>query len=94
MNLLQLRLMDKPSLTPGRCVVCGAIGTTKHHVVPRSQGGTDGPVLELCGDGARGCHGKAEGRRLHFDWRDGWCYFEGAMRYMDALDSEGWRECR
>lgn len=87
--------MDKPSLTPGYCVVCGRQGTTKHHPVPRSQGGTYGPVLELCGHGTAGHHGMAEDKRLHFRWRDRWEWIETAypLKYEAALELEGWHPC-
>jgi 5-methylcytosine-specific restriction endonuclease McrA len=44
------------------CVSCGLPAESLHHIVPRSQGGSD--IVEnlapLCGDGTRGCHGKLE----------------------------------
>ena len=95
MNLLLKRLIDAPSATPGHCIVCGRAYPTAHHVVPRSQGGKDGPVLHLCGDGTRGCHGKAEDKRLHFRYRDAWQHIETRpMKYERALELDGWRECR
>lgn len=47
----------------GRCETCGrqdAHGV--HHRQPRSAGGTWHPanLLDLCGDGVRGCHGAVE----------------------------------
>lgn len=47
----------------GRCEACGrqpAHGV--HHRQPRSAGGTWSPanLLDLCGDGVRGCHGRVE----------------------------------
>ncbi len=52
----------------GLCVVClRAPATDRHHVVFRSAGGGDGPMLSLC----RECHERAHQRRLHFRWVDG-----------------------
>lgn len=37
---------------------------SRHHLVPRSQGGddVDANLVPVCGDGARGCHGHLENR--------------------------------
>jgi len=35
-----------------RCVICAAAAVEPHHVVSRSQGGGDGPTIEVCS----GCH--------------------------------------
>jgi len=88
-------LMSAPSLTPGWCVVCGAPYPTRHHVVRRSQGGHDGPVLHLHGSGTRGCHGDAERLCLHFRFDRGWEYLRTPepLRYAEALDLDGWRPC-
>lgn len=93
MNLLLAALMDKPSYRPGWCVVCGAQHPTGHHVVPRSQGGHDGPQLDLCGHGTAGCHGRAEEKRLHFRWAGRWEYLETTwpVKYEVALVLDGWR---
>ena len=93
MNLYEAALMDAPSFTPGWCVVCGGTNPTSHHVVKRSQGGTKGPVLHLCGDGTRGCHGLAEQRRLHFRYDYGWqCVATDVpTKYTAALEVDGWR---
>lgn len=95
MNLYQRALMGKPSLQPGWCVICGDPCVTGHHIVPRSQGGADGPVIHLCGHGTIGHHGKAEDKQLHFRWRDQWEYLETSRptRYEAALEMDGWREC-
>ena len=92
MNLLLARLMDAPSLLPGRCVVCGRAYPFphEHHPVRRSQGGTNGPRIHLCPDH----HNEAHQMRLHFRYEDGWQYLETApMKYERALDSEGWKRC-
>ena len=93
MNLYDAALMDAPSLTPGYCVVCGSPHPTAHHVVKRSQGGTKGPVLHLCGDGTRGCHGLAEQRRLHFRHHNhGWWYVATGVptKYDTVLERGVW----
>lgn len=94
MNLYFAALMDAPSLLPGRCAVCGDARVTKHHAVPRSQGGTNGPQLHLCGSGTTGCHGKAEDKRLHFRYEGAWQYLETLpMKYEKALEAQGWQDC-
>lgn len=95
MNLLHRDLMDAPSLTPCYCVVCGLPTVTRHHVVPRSQGGHAGPVLSLCGHGTAGCHGRAEDKRLHFryDGRWWWLATQYPVKYQDALELDGWLPC-
>ena len=60
------KLMDMPDCGTDTCVVCGRLATNRHHVVPRSLGGHDGPTVALCGSGTTGCHGLAELKRLHF----------------------------
>lgn len=68
----------------GYCRVCGHTGDTElHHIVPRSRGGHDGPVVELCGfgnnlrdaDGRLLCHGLAHAHRLHFKVECGELWF-------------------
>ncbi len=63
-------LMSCPSVPKlPYCPVCGKAGpTTEHHLVPRADGGHDGPTIFLCGHGTAGCHGKAEDKRLHFNY--------------------------
>lgn len=81
MNAYEAYLMNKPSVPrQPYCPVCGkTAGATEHHIVARSQGGTEGPTYYPCGDGTTGCHGLAEAEMLHHDW-DGerwlWCLTE------------------
>ena len=91
MNLYLTALMDAPPLTPGWCVSCGETHQTeKHHPVRRSQGGANGPVLELCRD----CHWEAHNQRLHFRYRDGWQHaFTEPMKYETALAGGQWWDC-
>jgi 5-methylcytosine-specific restriction endonuclease McrA len=46
------------------CRLCGERAETAHHLVPRSRGGDDvhENLMEVCGDGTRGCHGHIEAR--------------------------------
>jgi hypothetical protein len=89
MNRYLHALMSAPSLTPGRCAYCCEYPTERHHVVRRSQGGTNGPVIELCRD----CHHDAHQMRLHFRYTDRWeCLATVPMKYERALESEGWRD--
>lgn len=88
-------LMEAPSYTPGRCVVCGRTPVQAHHLVPRSHGGSKGPVVHLCGLGnASGCHGKAHSHRLHFRYAGKLEYLltdEPVKDYV-AYDMEGWKD--
>lgn len=95
MNLYTSALLDHPSLLPGWCIACGKPYPERHHAVPRSQGGADGPELHLCGSGTTGCHGEAHQHRLHFRYRDGWEFLRTEpMRYEHALSTKGWQRCR
>ena len=95
-NELLAVLMAAPSVPRHEwCPTCGrATETTCHHIVPRAQGGHDGPTVYLCGHGTRGCHGAAEDRRLHFAYRDGAWYFRTTdvpTKYETALTLPNWR---
>lgn len=73
MNEYQRKLMAAPSLNGLLCCVCGRLAQNRHHVVPRSQGGSDGPTVPLCGMGnASGCHGEAHAHRIHFRYAGRW----------------------
>lgn len=94
MPIFYAGLLDKPSITTDHaCAICGRYATNYHHIVPRSVGGKNGPVVRLCGSGTTGCHGMAESKMLHFRWRNGWEYLMTAkpMRYEIALEEEGWK---
>lgn len=64
---------------PGWCSVCGRPYPEKHHAVPRSLGGSAGPVIHLCGrgnnlfdaDGVLLHHGAVELHRMWLWWCDG-----------------------
>lgn len=96
MNLYQERLMDKPAIKGDRCCFCGRPKNSAHHVVPRSQGGSDGPTIPVCGFGNEsGCHGLLHAHKLHVNWNDeqGWVYLytPKAMKLEKALELDGWR---
>ncbi|MDY0228126.1 MAG: HNH endonuclease signature motif containing protein [Desulfomicrobium apsheronum] len=90
MNLYLQALMSAPSPgSSGRCAVCCEYPTERHHIVRRSQGGADGPLIELCRD----CHHDAHQMRLHFRYTDRWEYLATVpMKYERALEVQGWRE--
>ena len=76
LNHMDEHNMKGKSFTPGFCAVCGKNQFESHHVVSRSHGGTDGPILHLCGCGENLLgselhHGMAHSNRLFFWWCDG-----------------------
>ncbi len=79
MSLISAHNMCGESHLPGWCSVCGRPHPEAHHVVPRSLGGAQGPLVHLCGrgnalfdaDGRLLHHGAAEQRRLWLWWLDG-----------------------
>lgn len=52
---------DMSPILWGRCPLCQRLRArlTRHHVVPKGQGGDDVPenLVWCCGDGTTGCHG-------------------------------------
>lgn len=100
MNRYQERLMDKPSLRSPYCVFCGRRKQSEHHLVPRSQGGTKGPTVSVCGLGNEsGCHGLLHAHRLHVNWSDElemWIFLhtQEPMKFHQALELDGWRPLR
>lgn len=95
MNEHDARLMQGPSIETLRCPFCGRMTQNRHHIVPRSRGGSKGPTVTVCGFGnASGCHGKLHGHTLHLDWRDGaWWYLDSGepTKYHEALGKDGWK---
>ena len=94
MNLIQQALMSAPSIVTPVCPFCGRQAQNRHHIVPRSQGGRNGPTVDVCGMGnASGCHGKLHHHTLHVRYQDGWQYLETKQptKYQDALAMDGWR---
>lgn len=70
MNAHQSRLMNAPSIERRYCPFCGRPASNRHHVVPRSAGGTFGPTVCVCGNGnTSGCHRKFHDGILHLDYR-------------------------
>lgn len=96
-NEHQKALMGKPSIEGDFCPFCGRRATNAHHVVPRSQGGADGPTVRVCGMGnASGCHGLLHSHRLHMRWDEEswqWLYLrtEEPTKYDRALEMDGWK---
>ena len=99
MNRRQEAMMALPSIEVCRggrivCPFCGRPATNRHHVVPRSQGGHDGPTVAVCGMGnASGCHGALHAHRLHLrpdgeGWWE-WLLTE-PMKDDAALSMPGW----
>jgi len=79
-------------MTPGYCVICGRHGTNRHHVIPGERKNPRNPILELCGSGTTGCHGRVHERKIHFRYVGRWEMLgtEHAMKYDEALAREGW----
>lgn len=95
MNELQKALYNAPSINLPYCPFCGFPATNKHHVVPRSQGGTYGATITVCGHGnMTGCHAKFHNHTLHVRYQGHWEYLETSepMKYQDALALDGWKE--
>ena len=98
MNAYMERLMGCPDVETewDGCAVCGRPARERHHIVPRSQGGTDGPTVRLCGWGnTGGCHGDAHAHKLHFRFADGrWQYLltDEPTKYEKALEFGGWKD--
>lgn len=97
MNRLHEFLMDKPSLKSDRCEFCGRPKGSDHHIVPRSQGGTNGPTISVCGYGNEsGCHGLLHSHRLHLWWdteSDQWIYLYTIepTKMQNAIEMVGWQ---
>lgn len=89
--------MGRPSVDGPLCAFCGSVARNRHHVVPRSQGGADGPTVAVCGSGnLDGCHGLLHAHFLHIDWDDDagwwrWLRTDAPVKEQDALAMGGWR---
>lgn len=99
MNEYQKEMMQAPSVKSDLCVICGRPAQSQHHVIPRSQGGTNGPTMSVCGVGNEsGCHGRIHAHLIHFSWSTilGWEYLitDEPMKYEKALREKGWMEVR
>lgn len=98
MNKWQEQLMHAPSLILTRCPFCGRTATNNHHIVPRSQGGTAGPMISVCGMGnASGCHGLLHQHKLHLRYdfeRKRWqfIYTPKSTKWETALKMSGWQD--
>lgn len=90
-------MLYAPSIDLPYCPFCGKPAQNRHHVIPRSHGGTKGATITVCGFGnASGCHGKLHSHLLHVRYTDRWEYLETEKptKYQKALEMEGWRELR
>ena len=97
MNLYQRQMMNAPSIFSEYCVFCGKPKQSQHHIIPRSQGGSKGPTVSVCGFGNEsGCHGLLHAHRLHLRYVNGWQYLltDEPMKYDSVLDMDGWRNLR
>lgn len=97
MNELQKTLFSAPKIVASECPFCGRPTTNRHHIIPRSQGGHDGPTIDVCGMGnASGCHGKLHQHLLHLRYTGEWEYLETKepTKYQDALAMDGWRSLK
>ena len=95
MNELEKALYYAPSINTLWCPFCGKMATNKHHIVPRSRGGTNGATVNVCGIGnVTGCHGKLHKHLLTMKYEDGrWYYLETEqpVKYQAALAMKGWK---
>ena len=94
-----LGMLDAPNLIreidgTRLCAFCGRPATELHHIVPRSLGGTNGPVASVCGWGNTcGCHGLLHSHRLTLDWDgEAWRYLRTPepVSRSAALGMDGW----
>lgn len=96
MNELEKALYNAPSIDTAWCPFCGFPAQNKHHIVPRSRGGTHGATVNVCGMGnASGCHGLLHAHKLHMKYENGtWYYLRTSepTKYQTALQMEGWKE--
>ncbi len=92
------RLMRGPSIESEWCPFCGRPSTNRHHIVPRSRGGKDGPTVTVCGLGnASGCHGLLHQHRIHLDYDGGswfWLLTDEPCKDEKADLMSGWEELR
>lgn len=94
MNELLQELLDKPSIESPWCPFCGKPFKSRHHIVPRSQGGSGGPTVTVCGiDNVTGCHGDFHQHMKHLRWNNGWEYLslKSPIKYETALEMDGWK---
>lgn len=97
MNEQQRKLMSAPSWESELCPICGRPVGCRHHVIPRSAGGTDGPTVTLCGSGnADGCHGMVHQKKLHlrYNGRWEWLHTYKAVKDDDIDQAAKWSPFR
>ena len=111
MDNLQRAMMGAPSIHADifdpRCCICGISGHIRHleshHVVYRSQGGANGPTIDVCSAGGNAlydanggmtCHGALHHHYLSVNYADGrWWYLwtSEPTRFDKALQMDGWK---
>lgn len=99
MNEYQKAMMSLPSIESAICPFCGKPAAERHHIVPRSQGGTKGPTITVCGFGnTSGCHGLLHSHHLHLkpDGKGWWQWIRTpkSTKYDTALKMSGWKPVR
>lgn len=65
----------------------------RHHIVPRSQGGQDGPTITVCGWGNMAhCHKLLHQHVIHLHWTgDEWLWvMTPPCKHEKALQFSGW----
>lgn len=95
MNARQAKLMNAPNWETTLCPFCGKRFQSRHHVVYRSQGGTNGPTITVCGtDNVSGCHGLIHQGFLHLDYSNKrWTFLRTSKACSDSEADlkSGWR---
>ena len=83
----------------GLCAICHMRpATNRHHIVPRSHGGTDGPTIAVCGNGnASGCHALLHAGRIYLRYRHGAWWFicpSPPCKIEQAWNMSGWKKIK
>ena len=83
----------------GLCAICHMRpASNRHHIVPRSHGGTDGPTIAVCGNGnVSGCHGLLHAGRIYLRYKGGSWWFicpSPPCKVEKAHRLKGWQKIR
>jgi hypothetical protein len=88
--------LDATPLRTGECPLCHRrhVTLSRHHVVPKGQGGDDLPqnLVWVCGHGTVGCHGVLTHRNR--DGESGLTYDEVAERLLRYLSRQSMEAVR